>query len=39
MTPEETLFLTIVFVTLTAFAGVLAGVSWWERDWARKNGK
>lgn len=39
MTPQETLFLVIVIVTLTAFAGVLAGVSWIERDWARKNGK
>lgn len=39
MTPQETLFLAIVIVTLTAFAGVLAGVSWMERNWARKNGK
>jgi hypothetical protein len=39
MTPQETLFLVIVIVTLTGFAGVLAGVSWMERDWARKNGK
>jgi hypothetical protein len=39
MTSQETLFLVIVIVTLTAFAGVLAGVSWMERDWARKNGK
>jgi hypothetical protein len=39
MTSQETLFLAIVIVTLTAFAGVLAGVSWMERDWARKNGK
>lgn len=39
MSPEETVFLAIVIVTLTAFAGVLAAVSWMERDWARKNGK
>ncbi len=39
MSPQETLFLATVIVTLTAFAGVLAGVSWMERDWARKNGK
>lgn len=39
MTPEEMLFLTIVIVTFTGFAGVLAAVSWRERDWARKNGK
>lgn len=39
MPPQETLFLAIVIVTLTAFAGVLAGVSWMERNWARKNGK
>lgn len=39
MTPYETLFLSIVLVTVIAFAGVLAGVSWMERDWARKNGK
>jgi hypothetical protein len=39
MSPEETLFLAVVIVTLTAFAGVLAGVSWMERSWARKNGR
>jgi hypothetical protein len=39
MTPEEVFFLVVVAATLTAFAGVLAGVSWVERDWARKNGK
>jgi hypothetical protein len=39
MTPAETLFLAIVVITFTVFAGVLAGASWLERDWARKNGK
>ncbi len=36
---SQTLFLVAVIVTLTAFTGALAGVSWMERDWARKNGK
>jgi hypothetical protein len=31
MTPEEAAFLAII-VALTAFPGVLAGVSWVERD-------
>ncbi len=39
MSPEETGFLVLVMVTVTVFAGVLAGVSWVERSWARKNGK
>ncbi len=39
MTTQEMLFLAVVVVTLTTFAVVLAGVSWLERDWARKNGK
>jgi len=39
MTPQETVFLVIVVVTVAAFAGVLAGVSWMERDWARKKGR
>ncbi len=39
MTTQEMLFLAVVVITLTTFAVVLAGVSWLERDWARKNGK
>ena len=39
MTTQEITFLALVIVTFTAFAVVLAGVSWLERDWARKNGK
>lgn len=39
MTTQEMLFLALVIVTFTTFAVVLAGVSWLERDWARKNGR
>lgn len=39
MSPEEVAFLGLVIVALTAFAVVLAGVTWMERSWARKHGK
>ena len=35
----EELFLGLVILSLTAFAVVLAGVTWIERSWAKKNGK
>jgi hypothetical protein len=35
----EELFLGLVILSLTAFALVLASVTWIERSWAKKNGK
>ncbi len=39
MSPGETFFLVLVVATTVVFAATLAGVSWMERSWARKNGK
>ncbi len=39
MTTGEALYLGLVILTMVAFAGALAGVGWWERSWAKKNGK
>lgn len=32
-------FVGMVILSLTTFAGVLAGVTWMEQSWAKKNGR
>jgi hypothetical protein len=39
MSTGEELFLGLAILSLVAFAVVLAGVTWSERSWAKKNGK
>ena len=39
MSMGEILFVGLVILSFTVFGGVLAGVSWMERTWAKKNGK
>lgn len=39
MSLGEILFVGLVILSLSVFGGVLAGVSWVERTWAKKNGK